>query len=198
MYEYRKLSAEQRTQLVEERLARGFPPHSPPHFTDQPGHYLLTAACYEHRSHMQAAKRRKQLLDSLFEAFTHQGLEIRAWVILPNHYHLLLFTPEPAHFGRILRKVHGRTAYQWNGEDDSRGRKVWYRYADRVMRSERHAYTTLNYIHYNPVKHGHASSAYDWRESSVHWYRSTHGRDWLRDLWRRYPVRNYGKGWDDF
>jgi hypothetical protein len=23
------------------------------------------------------------------------------------------------------------------------------------------------------------------------------GREWLRDLWRRYPLRSYGQGWDD-
>jgi putative transposase len=118
--------------------------------------------------------------------------------VLPNHYHLLLFAPEQVDVGNALRNVHGRTSYLWNGKDGKRGRKVWYRYADRAMRSERHTHTTLNYIHYNPVKHGYVSSPYDWRESSVHWYLSAFGREWLRDLWRRYPVRDYGKEWDNF
>lgn len=51
-------------------------------------------------------------------------------------------------------------------------------------------HNTLNYIHYNPVKH-------KWAESSVHWYLEHHGREWLRDVWRTYPVRDYGQGWDD-
>ena len=43
MYEYRKLTPEQRAELVQQRLARGHPPHSPPHpIRDQP-FYLLTA-----------------------------------------------------------------------------------------------------------------------------------------------------------
>jgi putative transposase len=196
MYEYRKLNTEERVKIIEERLERGFPPHSPPHLTGESGLYLLTAACYEHKHHMGTAVRRKQVLDRLFELFTLQGDEIRAWVVLTNHYHLLLFAPEGMHFGRVLRLVHGRTSYQWNKEDRSPGRKVWYRYSDRAMRSERHYFTTLNYIHYNPVKHELASSPYNWDDSSVHWYLSSFGREWLRDVWRQYPVRDYGRGWD--
>ena len=33
--------------------------------------------------------------------------------------------------------------------------------------------------------------------SSVHWYREQYGRAWLQDLWTRYPVRDYGRNWDD-
>jgi len=32
MYEYRKLTPEQKRRVVEERRARGFPAHAPPHF----------------------------------------------------------------------------------------------------------------------------------------------------------------------
>ena len=31
MYEYYKLSLQERRELVNQRLERGFPPHSPPH-----------------------------------------------------------------------------------------------------------------------------------------------------------------------
>ncbi len=31
MYEYCKLSLQERRELVNQRLERGFPPHSPPH-----------------------------------------------------------------------------------------------------------------------------------------------------------------------
>lgn len=197
MYEYRKLSSEERQVLVQERLARGFPPHKPPHPIRDERDFLLTAACYEHAHHLQNPERRRHLLDQLFEVFTNQGIEIRAWVILTNHYHLLSHVPDFDVLFDCFRLVHGRTAFAWNREDDAKGRKVWYRFADRAIRSDRHFYTTLNYIHYNPVKHSYVTSPYDWEESSVHWYLAESGRDWLRDVWRTYPVRDYGKGWDD-
>ena len=119
-----------------------------------------------------------------------------AWAVLLNHYHLLVHVTEFGALGDIFRLVHGPTAREWNLQDDALGRKVWYRFTDRAIRSERHYYTVLNYIHHNPVKHGWAESPYDWEESSVHWYLIHQGRDWLRDSWVRYPVRDYGRGWD--
>jgi putative transposase len=198
MYEYRKLTPEERQKLVEERLNQGHPPHQPPHLALDQACYLLTAACYEHRHHLQTPTRRQQLLDQLFEQFILEGMVVLAWVILTNHYHLLVQVTTFEVLSDIFKQVHGRSSFEWNKADKAQGRKIWYRYSDRLIRSERHYYTTLNYIHYNPVKHGLVASPYDWQWSSVHWYLEEYGRDWLRDLWRRYPVRDYGQKWDDF
>jgi putative transposase len=146
MYKYRELTPEQQAEVVEERLARGYPAHSPPHpINDQP-FYLLTAACYEHKHHVRSQERRRQILSKLSELFTENGVEMLAWVVLPNHYHLLVHVTKFRTLGRIFRLVHGAASRQWNLEDETPGRKVWYRYADRAIRSERHYYTTLNYI----------------------------------------------------
>ncbi|MDY6782382.1 MAG: transposase [Cyanobacteriota bacterium] len=197
MYSYRRLNAKQRAKLVSQRLERGYPPHSPPHPIADRELYLLTAACYEHQPYMNTDARRQQILDSLFEEFTNQGWEIRAWVILPNHYHILVKIDEFHKLGQRLRLIHGRTSYQWNQEDETRGRKIWYHYSDRAIRSERHYHTTLNYIHYNPVKHQWTSSPYNWTQTSVHWYLKHYGREGLRQSWVEYPVRDYGCNWDD-
>ncbi len=133
----------------------------------------------------------------LFEELNRSGIEIHAWVVLTNHYHLLAQVGQPKSVGDVFRFVHGHLSRQWNLEDEAIGRKVWYRYTDRAIRSERHYYTTINYIHYNPVKHGFAKSPYDWKESSVHWYLNQLGREWLRDVWMRHPLSDYGRGWDD-
>lgn len=204
MYEYRRLTPEQKLQIVQQRKLLGFPPHEPPHPVRDQIFYILTAACYEHRCHMKSEQRRQQILNLLFEKFINLGMEIRAWVVLPNHYHLLVkvnsgvqaSTTKFDNLGQIFRSVHGVASRQWNLEDNVTKRKVWFRYADRAIRSEGHYYTTLNYIHYNSVKHGWAKSPYDWGESSVHWYLEHYKRQWLRDLWVKYPVRDYGKEWD--
>lgn len=197
MYTYRQLTPEQQAALVEERLARGYPAHAPPHPIRNATFYLLTATCYEHKAHLATPARRQQVRNELFAQFTQASMEILAWVVLPNHYHLLVHVSDFDLLGELFRAVHGPTARQWNQEDMALGRKVWYRFHDRAIRSEAHYYTTLNYIHYNPVKHGWATSPYDWPESSVAWYTTHYGRDWLRDLWVRYPVKDYGKGWDE-
>jgi hypothetical protein len=55
MYEYRQLTPAQRAEVVQQRLAKGYPPHSPPHPIQDQSYYLLTAACYEHKCHMKIA-----------------------------------------------------------------------------------------------------------------------------------------------
>jgi putative transposase len=197
MYKYRGLNAEQREELVRQRLAQGFPLHAPPHPLREQIYYLLTATCYEHKCYMEIEFRRQQVLNLLFEKFANDDVEIHAWVILPNHYHLLVKVKKFEVLSDCFRSIHGSISRQWNLEEGTTGRKVWYRFCDRAIRSERHYYTTLNYIHYNPVKHSWSKSPYDWTISSVHWYLEHQGRDWLRDLWINYPVRDYGKGWDN-
>jgi putative transposase len=95
-----------------------------------------------------------------------------------------------------LRRLHARTARELSRRDGGPGRRVWCRFADRLIRSEGHYYTTLNYIHYNPVKHRCAMEPLQWLCSSVHWYLEHEGIEWLRDAWRSYPLKDYGKGWD--
>jgi putative transposase len=100
-------------------------------------------------------------------------------------------------FAKTIGQLHGRTSFEMNGLDNARGRRVWYNCQDRCMRSEGHFYTSINYVHNNPVKHGYVKKWPEWPFSSVHGYLETMGREWLLDLWSSYPVLDYGKGWDD-
>jgi putative transposase len=198
MYEYRNLTPEQRLELVKQRLKLGYPAHSPPHLVQDDTLYLLTATCFNHAAIMQSPDRRNELLNHLYEQFLLNEIEIHAWVVLPNHYHILAHMAKFDLLSKAFGHIHGHTSHSWNIEDVCQGRKVWFRYTDRMIRSERHYYTTLNYIHYNPVKHSWIASPYDWKASSLQWYLEHKGREWLRDLWSAYPVRDYGRGWDDF
>lgn len=196
MYEYRKMSSQQQSEVVQKRLSKGFPAHSPPHPILDCECYHLTITCFEHKERINTEQRRHQLLDLLFQKFTNIGMEINAWVILPNHYHLLVHHAKICQLKDLFRSIHGRLARQWNLEDNLTG-KVWHSYSDRAIRSDRHYYATLNYIHYNPVKHNYVESVYNWSASSVHWYLEHKGREWLRNCWVEYPIKDYGKNWDD-
>jgi len=61
-----------------------------------------------------------------------------------------------------------------------------------------HFYSTLNYIHYNPVKHGYTKRMDEWEWSSFGWYLEEMGRDWLLEIWKKYPITGYGEKWDIF
>jgi putative transposase len=198
MYDYRTLSPAQQAAVVAERQGRGFPWHGPPH-PEQPGAFrLVTATCYEHRHLLRTYDRLRWFEEQLLITLHEVGSVCAAWCVLSNHYHVLVQVEDMRSCGRALGQLHGRTSYEMNRQDGQRGRKVWYRAQDRCMRSERHFYATLNYIHNNPFKHGYVSRWQAWPFSSFPWYLRTHGREWLLDLWTQYPVRNYGAAWDNF
>ena len=52
-------------------------------------------------------------------------------------------------------------------------RGIWQRrYWEHAIRDDRDYQNHVDYIHFNPVKHGHAKAAKDWPHSSFHrWVR---------------------------
>jgi putative transposase len=98
---------------------------------------------------------------------------------------------------RTLGKVHGTTSFRWNGEENQRGRKIWHSVSDRGMRNADHFWSTVNYIHHNPVKHGYVDQWTEWPFSSAGDFLDEIGRDQAVQLWKQYPLLDYGKGWDD-
>ena len=196
MYDYRKQTPEQKTETLHQRRAASLPLHEPPHFRLSKGWFLMTVATYEHKQYFRTEEERAWLLEEIQKELEVAKISISGWVVLPNHYHLLVQCQPLSVISQPLRRVHARTARKLNQRDGLIGRKVWHLFSDRQMRNERHYYTTLNYIHYNPTKHNYAKRPLDWDCSSLHWYEKHFGIGWLRDLWRQYPVLDYGKGWD--
>src|ERR1051325_9608977 len=114
--------------------------------------------------------------NSLLKTFTDCSAAVSSWCVLPNHYHALVETQTILKVLHELRRLHGRLAFQWNVEDAQRGRKVFHGAVERSMRSERHCWATLNYIHHNPIRHGYVKSWQDWLWSSASQFISHHGR----------------------
>jgi putative transposase len=122
---------------------------------------------------------------------------VLAWCLLPNHYHALVETPDVMQLLQRLGRLHGRTSHTWNGEERTRGRQVFFRAVERAMRSDAHTFATLNYVHHNPVHHGYVARWTEWPWSSAPEYLEQTGEAEATRVWRSYPVRDYGKGWDD-
>lgn len=197
-YEYRKLTPEERAAVVFERHSRGFPLHSPPHLFREEGYYLLTAAIYEHLPLLAASSRCSAFEAQLLESLAAAEITVFSWAVLPNHYHLLVYARDFESISRTLNLIHGRSSRQWNLEDGMTGkRKVWYSFYDQAIRNERHFETAINYIHYNPVKHGWTDDPYEWPWSSLENYLDSIGREGLREQWKRFPPGRFGEGWDD-
>jgi putative transposase len=115
-------------------------------------------------------------------------LEPSAWVILANHYHLLVHVHQRHGLGQLVKLLHGRTSHQINQLDNAQGRQLWYSYWDRCIRSDHDFWTRFNYIHYNPVKHGYVENPEDWEYSSYSFYIREQGQEWLAKAWLDYPA----------
>jgi putative transposase len=194
MYRWRHMTPEQRAEALNERRQHRRPWHGPPHY-DSGGSYLITAACYEHRpvigrNPARLAEFEAELLGAMF------GAKIFGWVVLPNHYQILVHPPDLHALFVSLGQLHGRTSHKWNGEEDCRRRKVWHRAAETVMKSERHFWATLNYVLHNPVRHGYVGHWQDWPFSSAAQYLADVPRDEAERRWREYPILDFGADWD--
>ena len=197
MYDYRRMTAQQRAEVLSERKVRRWPWHAPPHFGDERQEYMITAACYEHRHVLAGVARLSEFAEAVVCGL-EEGLGscVHGWVVLPNHYHILADV-DLHPLRRWLGRLHNGKSTQWNREDGTPGRKVWHRFSDRRIRSERHHYASLNYIHANPVKHRYVDRPEDWAWSSLHAHLEQLGPDVLAEWQIRYPVCEYGRGWDD-
>ena len=193
-YLWRQLNEKQRAELLAWRKTRGYPWHSPPHRPNF-GHlrFLISASCFEHRHYIgHSPERMDNFLRDLLAVFATHGGQTFAWCILPNHYHALVETPDLKALLREVGLLHGRTAHTWNGEEQARGRKVFFRAVERAMRSDRHYWATLNYVHHNPVRHGYVAH---W-SSATEYLAQTRVEEAQR-IWQEYPLRDYGKDWDE-
>ena len=104
---------------------------------------------------------------------------IEAIVILPDHLHCIWRLPTnddnypmrwrliKASFSRMLPREERISASRMQKGE----RGIWQRrYWEHVIRDEQDFRNHLDYIHYNPVKHGHVKTAIDWPYSSFHRY----------------------------
>jgi putative transposase len=109
-YYYRKMTLAERAKVVEERRESGYPLHAPPHPFRQAGCYLITAANFKHVEVMSTPARRSEFEQDLLIGLASAGAEIDSWVVLPNHYHVLLNVPALKIVSDALKLLHGRTS----------------------------------------------------------------------------------------
>ena len=192
------MTAEERRNVVEARRKNHLPWHSPPH-REIVGTvcYLVTAACYEHHPIVgHTPERMSECEEGVLDTCRRIGANVSAWCVLPNHYHVVISTPDIKALLKALGQFHGRSSFKWNGEDQLRGRHCWYNAFERHIKSDRHFFATLNYVHRNPVHHRYVEKWLDWPWSSAAEFLEQTGRDETAKLWREYPLLDYGKKWD--
>jgi REP element-mobilizing transposase RayT len=110
-----------------------------------------------HLQHPEIAR----LVEDSFRFRHGQDYELRSWVIMPNHVHLL-FKVINVPMSQLLDAWKGFTAKQANKVLGRRG-KFWQDgYWDTFMRDAEHEHRTRKYIEANPVKAGLVTACKEW------------------------------------
>jgi REP element-mobilizing transposase RayT len=90
-------------------------------------------------------------LKCLSEAHTRFGLEILAYCLMSNHYHLLLKTPR-ANLGRIMRHVDGLYTQRHNRLRQTDGSLFRGRYKALLVDAGSYLLQVSTYVHRNPIE----------------------------------------------
>lgn len=91
-----------------------------------------------------------------------------AWVIMPNHVHILIQLLAEHALSDIMHSIKSYTAHQANKILGSKGRFWSVESFDRYVRDARHFRNTFRYIEENPVKAGLCVRASDWEFGSAY------------------------------
>ena len=112
---------------------------------------------------------RKLWLETLGEACEKTGWRIHAWVMMNNHYHLLLETPE-ANLVVGMKWLQGTYTQRYNSRHEVFGHLFQGRYKAFLVDQERYFFALIRYIHRNPVKRELCEKPEDWPWSSFRHY----------------------------
>jgi putative transposase len=139
--------------------------------------YFFTATLRDRRSRL-LTDHIDALRDAVRKTKRQWPFTIAAAVVLPDHLHTIWTLPEgdadfskrwqaiKSRFTRSLLERGVEITKNRRGEYDLWQRRFW----EHLIRDERDLARHVDYIHYNPVKHGLVAKPTDWPWSSIHRY----------------------------
>ncbi|MCD4501624.1 REP-associated tyrosine transposase [Chromobacterium vaccinii] len=153
------------------------------------GTYFFTVALWQRKNNDLLVRHVDVLREVVRAVKAAHPFIIHGWVVLPDHLHCVWELPaDDADFAlrwRLIKMMFSKRIECGENLSLSRvqrkERGIWQRrYWEHQIRDEVDLQAHVDYIHYNPVKHGHVERVADWPYSSFHHY-VRHG--WLPADW---------------
>ncbi len=133
--------------------------------------HLITFSCHQRLPYLDTAEARDCFERSLEQARTKYGFQIIAYVIMPEHVHLLLTEPPATTLSKALGSLKLSVSKQ------RPQRPFWLpRYHDFNVFSRAKLLEKIHYIHQNPATRGLVPLAELWPWSSLPQYLGQSGR----------------------
>ncbi|HYE61044.1 MAG TPA: transposase [Phycisphaerales bacterium] len=146
---------------------------------------FITFSAYDRRPLLKNARIMDLFVEHLIEARRRHGFKLYAWVVMPEHVHMIIRADGSAwsHVAQVLKtNTSKKVLARWReiglegllAEISVRGRPRFWQHGggfDRMIRDTDEFCREVRYIHENPVERGLVTVPQDWRWSSVHWWR---------------------------
>ncbi len=141
------------------------------------GSYFFTVNLAERRGNNLLVRYIAELREAFRQTRREHPFTVDAIVVLPDHLHCVWqLPPDDADFPtrwRLIKARFSRCIDAGERISQSRQRKgergIWQRrYWEHAIRDEQDYQRHMDYIHFNPVKHGYVQSVKDWPYSSFH------------------------------
>lgn len=176
------------------------PHHHPPHILKDNSIYFITARTVSDFRQDSTIKyfntdQKKNIFYSVLkEAKNRFKIALYAWVLLDNHYHMLLKIKNSHNLSKFIQNLHTNSARLLNLLDKKPNRKIWYQYWDHCIRSEKDFYQHFNYIHNNPIKHKKVKDLEElpnYEFSSFGTWLNKKGKEWIYSCFEKYPIIDF-------
>ena len=154
------------------------------------GHYFFTLVTEKRQPLLTLPDNINRLREAFRREKIAHPFDLDAVVVLPDHLHCLWQLPEgdsdfSGRWARIKRYFSigcvGVVLVSNASRLAKREKAVWQRrFWEHRIRDEADWRRHMDYIHYNPVKHGHVSDPWAWPHSSL---RQCAARGWYAEGW---------------
>jgi len=136
--------------------------------------------------------------DLIWKALDRQqvsnSFEMLAWVIMPDHVHMLI-DPLENELSDLVKRFKLSFASEYRKRARMTSGRVWQnRYWDHIIRDQEDLNRHIDYIHYSPVKHGPSTRPHDYAHSSFNSFleKGLYERDW-GDMTIKFDSNDFGE-----
>jgi putative transposase len=156
-------------------------------FNDEGDAHALTFSCFHRRPFLNRDRSRTWFLEALDRARNLHPVHLWAYVVMPEHAHVVLWPTEPEFdVGKVLASVkksvankaiahvrrHAPRFLKWMEDvqpNGDRHHRFWQRGSgyDRNLREPRTVWAEIDYVHANPVRRERCERPIDWPWSSA-------------------------------
>ena len=117
-----------------------------------PGTYFVTSRTWESRSLFTTMSACKTFVETLFHYRNQEAYKLHAFVLMPEHFHLLITPASNVTLERAVQYIKGGSAHRLGQGLDLRF-PLWQRgFSDHRIRDNEDYLSHVRYIEQNPVK----------------------------------------------